>query len=738
MSHPANALAGSSSPYLRQHAHQPVAWRPWGPEAFAEARERDVPVLVSIGYAACHWCHVMAHESFDDPAIAEVMNAHFVNVKVDREERPDVDAVYMSATQALTGSGGWPMTVVTTPDGRPWFAGTYFPPEDRFGMPSFRRLLDALRDAWQERRDEVVRSAGEITERLRQMSAGMSGPTAGGAAATTALAALARHYDQAHGGFGGAPKFPPHSALRWLLERPSGAVTPPPLPADAGAGAAASPPDHPTSAQPDAATMLHHTLRRMTDGGIHDQLLGGFARYAVDERWAVPHFEKMLYDNAQLLPLLARAGARFSDARLSLAAEGVVRWALDGMRLDGVTFAASQDADSEGEEGRFATFTPRDLERALDDPDDRRFAAALFGIDEVGQFEGRSVPAYRGLEHPAVRSALGLDADDPARVAAREERVREALVAIRRQRVPPATDDKVITSWNALMVRGLVEAAPWLPGPLAAEARAAAVACADAVWDRAWDGSRLHHLAAAPLAPAASDDPASRAAAPAPAPALLEDAAAYGLAALALHRATGMTRFLVRALALADVIERDFGDGAGGFYTTPHDGEALVVRPRSTLDGPTPSEYGLAAELLAWVAAWTDDRERAARARSALRGIEPLAERAPTAIASLLGVRERLEAAPVEVIVAGPAADATTQALLAYADRDAPDHALVGLVSEDTALATRIPWFEGRAAERATAFVCFAGSCRMPVHAPDALVRQLDEVRAEVGAASRP
>ena len=731
MSHPANTLAGSSSPYLRQHAHQPVAWRPWGPDAFAEARERNVPVLVSIGYAACHWCHVMAHESFDDPAIAEVMNAHFVNVKVDREQRPDVDAVYMSATQALTGSGGWPMTVVTTPDGRPWFAGTYFPPEDRFGMPSFRRLLEALRAAWQERHDEVVRSAAEITERLGRMSAGLVGPMPGGAASATALAVLARHYDAEHGGFGGAPKFPPHSALRWLLERSDRSATASPAPAEASAPV--EPRGRSTVTAHDAATMVHHTLRSMTDAGIHDQLLGGFARYAVDERWAVPHFEKMLYDNAQLLPLLARAGARFGDARLSLAAEGVVRWALETMRLDGVTFAASQDADSEGEEGRFATFTPRDLEGVLDDPDERRFAAALFGIEEVGQLEGRSVPAYRGLDHPAVRLALGPDALDPARAAAREERVRAVLVAVRRERVPPATDDKVITSWNALMVRGLVEAAPWLPGRFAAEARAAAVACADAVWDRAWDGTRLRHLASA-----ADAESRSGAMVPGAGPALLEDAAAYGLAALALHRATGMARFLDRAFALADVVERDFADGEGGFYTTPHDGEALVVRPRSTLDGPTPSEYGLAAELLTSVAAWTDDRERAARARSALRGIEPLAERAPTAIASLLGVSERLEAAPVEVIVAGPAADATTQALLACADRDGPDHALVGLVPEDAVLAAPVPWFEGRAVEQPTAFVCFAGSCRVPVHARDALVRQLEEARAEVGAAPRP
>jgi len=709
----ANRLGDAASPYLRQHAHQPVAWQPWGEAAFAEARDRDVPVLVSVGYAACHWCHVMAHESFDDPAIAALMNAHFVNVKVDREERPDVDAVYMSAVQALTGSGGWPMTVVTTPDGRPWFAGTYFPPDDRYGRPGFGRLLQALHDAWRERREEVVRSAAEITERLGQLAAGLRGPEPGSASAAAALEALRGSFDREHGGFGGAPKFPPHTTLRWLLEHPG----------DAADG------------EPSPAAMLHHTLRRMTDGGIHDQLLGGFARYAVDERWVVPHFEKMLYDNALLLPVLARTGARSGDERLAEAAHGVVRWALDVMRLDGVTFAASQDADSEGEEGRFATFTPRDLEASLPDPADRALAAALFGIDEVGQLEGRSVPVWRGLDGAAVVAALGPDALDGRRTEARVARLREALIAIRRQRLPPAVDDKVVTSWNALMVRGLVEAAPWLPPELARAARAAAEACADVLWSRAWDGTGLRHLA---NANGPARDGASAPDVP-PAAALLEDAAAYGLAALALHRACGAERFLARAFVMADVIERDFADGEGGFFTTPHYGEPLVVRPRSTFDGPTPSEYGLAAELLAWVAAWTDDAARAQRARAVLQGVEPLAQRAPTAVASLLGVRERLEATAVEVIVAGRPDDPATRALLEVADREAPDHALVGQVpSEDRALAALVPWFAERDAERATVFVCRAGSCRLPVHDPAALVEQLEEARREAGSAPRP
>ncbi len=713
----ANALADAASPYLRQHAHQPVAWQPWGDAAFAEARERDVPVLVSIGYAACHWCHVMAHESFDDPAIAEVMNAHFVNVKVDREERPDVDAVYMSAVQALTGSGGWPMTVVTTPDGRPWFAGTYFPPDDRHGRPGFGRLLTALHGAWRDRRDEVVRSASEITEHLGKLAGGLDGAPPDDDIAAVALAALRAGFDARHGGFGGAPKFPPHTALRWLLERPAEAEH---GPLSAGA-------------------MVHHTLRRMTDGGIHDQLLGGFARYAVDDAWVVPHFEKMLYDNALLLPLLARTGARTADERLLGAAAGVVGWALDTMRLDGVTFASSQDADSEGEEGRFATFTPADLEAALADPADRALAAALFGIDEVGQLEGRSVPIWLGLEHPSAVAALGPDAGDPVRTPARVAHVREALVAQRRQRVPPAIDDKVVTSWNALMVRGLVEAAPWLPAPLAAAARAAAEACADALWSRAWDGRSLRHLATArdgAQRPAGDDDDGPTVPAAA---ALLEDAAAYGLAALALHRAVGAERFLERALLMADVVERDFADGEGGYFTTPHFGETLVVRPRSTFDGPTPSEYGLAAELLAWVAAWTGDGQRAERAGRVLRGIEPLAQRSPSAIASLLSVRERLEATPVEVIGAGPPDDPVTRRLLEVADREAPDHALVGRVpAEAGALLTRIPWFAERRAARPTAYVCRAGSCRLPVHDEGSLVEQLVDARLEAASAPRP
>ena len=703
MAQHANRLAHSASPYLRQHAHQTVDWYPWGEEALAAARERDVPLLISIGYAACHWCHVMSHESFDDPATAARMNASFVSVKVDREERPDIDAVYMSAVQALTGSGGWPMTVVATPDGRPWFAGTYFPPSDRHGLPGFPRLLDALADAWRERRDEVVASAAQITEHLGTLATPLRGDHASPGADEAALAALRRSFDDAHGGFGGAPKFPPHTALRWLLEG-----------VDGGTGG------------PSGAHMAHHTLRRMTDGGLHDQFLGGFARYSVDERWAVPHFEKMLYDNALLLPLLARGAARWDDDRLGVAARGVLRWALDDMRPDGIAFAASLDADSEGEEGRFATFTPAEIAPALSDPDDRALAQAIYGIDEVGRFEGRSVPVWNGLDHPRVAPLLAALGSDPPEVHARLERVRAALTALRRERVQPALDDKVVTSWNAWMVRGLSEAAPWLDERGAARAREAALDCADALWERAWDGRRLHHLA-----PAAADAPRG--------PALLEDAASYALAALALHRDSGEPRFLARALTLTDVVERDYGDGAGGFFTTAHDAEALVVRPRSTLDGPTPSEYGMVAELLAWVAAWTGDEERAARARTLAGSAVALAERAPSAVASLLGARRRLDAPPVEVLVAGPAGARETDDLLRVAAREAPDHAVVGRVPADgDPLHEVVPWFAGRPSDRPSAYVCRSGTCLRPVHDAGALADALRALRIELGTAPRP
>jgi uncharacterized protein len=697
--HP-NRLAQSSSPYLRQHQHNPVDWFPWGDEAFAEARRRDVPVLVSVGYAACHWCHVMAHESFEDPDIAAVMNEHFVNVKVDREERPDVDAVYMQAVQALTGSGGWPMTVVTTPDGEPWFGGTYFPPADRFGRPGFRRVLEALARTWRERRSEVLSSAREITSHVGRIAHGLGdGAPPSAETARAALATLRTQEDRAFGGFGAAPKFPPHTALRWLLE-------------DA--------PDDGTS--PTALEMAHRTLRRMVDGGIYDQLAGGFARYSVDATWTVPHFEKMLYDNALLLPVLARAVAATGDERLREALERTVEWMLRDLRLGDGTFASAYDADSEGEEGRFYTWTLDDLTAALPDPDDAALAAARYGVDAAGQLEGRSVLTHRGLDHPNVDTALGRalgdgggdDSGDPidqARAHERLEQLRRTLLEARERRPWPALDDKVVTSWNALAIRGLVEAAPELTDPQAA--RDAAERAADLVWERAWDGDALRHLAPAEGAREAV--------------ALLDDAAQFGLASLTLHRATGHHRHLERALLLADVVVDDFADPAGGFFTRRRRDTPLVVQPKSVLDGPTPSEHGAAAELLAWIAAWTGEARYREHAERALRGAAEVAPRHPTAIASMLSAMARLEAPPREVVVAGDPGDPGAEALHACALTLAPRHALVGMVPDDDTLRERIPHFRARAPRdgNALAFACEAGVCHAPTDDPDALATSL-------------
>ena len=431
-----NRLADATSPYLLQHSENPVEWLPWGEEAFELARQRDLPVLLSIGYAACHWCHVMAHESFEDERVAAFMNERFVCVKVDREERPDVDAVYMNAVQAMTGAGGWPLTVVVTPDGAPFFGGTYFPPQPRWGQPSFRQVLEGISRAWRERREEVEEAARGLHEQLRALEAPLSpssgapagtvaAPTDPEAAAGQALRALAATFDAERGGFGGAPKFPPHGALRFLLARPE---------------------EH-------ALAMATATLDAMADGGIHDQLGGGFARYSVDARWDVPHFEKMLYDNAQLLQLYAEGYRRTGRARFAAVAEGIVSWLARELRSPEGALYSSLDADSEGEEGRFYTWTEEEVEAACGA--DAAVALRHFGVRTPGPFEGRNV--LRVAEPlPAAAAALKLD---PEEAGTRLERARRALAAARERRPRPSLDDKALASWNGLALVGLADAA---------------------------------------------------------------------------------------------------------------------------------------------------------------------------------------------------------------------------------------------------------------------------------------
>jgi len=689
----AHRLADSTSVYLRLHAHQPVAWWPWGDAALAEARARDVPVLLSVGYATCHWCHVMARESFDDPEVGALMNDGFVSVKVDREARPDVDAVYMAALQMLTGSGGWPMTLALTPDGRPWYAGTYYPPDDRFGRPSFRRVLAALRNAWLERRDEVERAADEIVAALARLEGGAPRRVATAAPMAAApdtrpsvrlaeaeplvLQALQATYDAARGGFGDAPKFPPHAALRWL-ER---------VPGDA------------------AATMRHRTLRAIVDGGVTDQLGGALHRYAVDGAWAVPHFEVMLVDQAQMLPRLARAAAETGDARLAWGAAAMLEALERDLRRDDGLFATGLDAEAGGVEGAFHAWIPEELARALPEGEDAEVAARLFGVTPSGPLEGRSVLAWNGDDDGG---SDGIGAEGVASLRTR-------LLRARADRAHPRRDDPAITAYVGLMLRGLLEAADHLPPTGGARARALALEAADVLWARAWDGRRLRRLVDAP-----PSDPDHGIA-------LLDDQVHVGLACLALHQATGDRRHLARALDLAEAVMADYALPDGGFVTVPSDAAVPLVRARDGLDGATPAAEPAAALLLAQASAWTERNDWRTAAEAALAGVAALARTAPTAAVSALVAARALREPPHQVSVVGPADDPRTVALLATARAHPGGACVLRSDGPEDAWVERIPWLTDRGAvgDLPTAYACAAGTCRLPVHAADDLVREL-------------
>ncbi len=692
----AHRLAGADSVYLRLHAHQPVAWWPWGDAAFEEARSRDVPVLLSVGYATCHWCHVMARESFDDPAIARLMNDGFVPVKVDREARPDVDAVYMAALQALTGGGGWPMTLALTPAGEPWFAGTYYPPTDRPGMPSFGRVLAALSVAWRDRRDEVARAAVEVRAALTSLERGAATagrprpPTARARAATAVdgdalddrpsahladvegrvLQQLEATFDAEHGGFGGAPKFPPHAALRWL--ETSGGAT--------------------------ADRLRHRTLRAIVDGGVTDQLGGALHRYAVDAAWAVPHFEVMLVDQAQMLPRLARAAAETGDARLAWGARAMLE-ALerDLGRADGL-FATGLDAEAAGVEGAFHTWSPAEVAEVLGDPALVDLARESFAVREPGNLDGRSVLAWRG------------DPEDE-RVGV----VRAALLEARSRRPAPRRDEPAITAYVGMMVEGLASAARWFPTTYADRALDLATRAADAVWAAAWDGRRVRRAIDA------------RVGSPEAEVALLDDQARLGLGLWSLHRATAEPRHLARALDLADAIAGDFALPGGGFATVPLDRPAPLVRARDTLDGAVPAAEGVAAELLARAAIATGRDDLRDRAEAALEAAASVGGLSPTAVISALFAARVLRGPAVQVAVVGAAEDARTVELLATARRLAPDACIVRSDGPEDPQVERLPWLAGREALAAgpTAYACAAGVCRLPVTAAEALATEL-------------
>lgn len=616
----ANRLAGETSPYLLQHADNPVDWWPWCPEAFEEARRRDVPVLLSVGYAACHWCHVMARESFEDVATAEVVNAHFVAVKVDREERPDVDAVYMEAVQAATGHGGWPMTVFLTPGAEPFYFGTYFPPAPRHGMPAFRQVLEGVRAAWRDRREEVADVASRITRDLseRAIGVGEGEPSPPGAEEMgAALLGLTREFDAARAGFGGAPKFPPSMVLEFLLRH------------------------HARTGSEGALQMAEATCEAMARGGIYDQLGGGFARYSVDAGWVVPHFEKMLYDNA----LLCRVYAHLWRSTGSGLARRVALETADFMVGELATgeggFASALDADSDDEkgdhvEGAYYVWTPSQLTEVLG-PEEAELAAAAFGVTSEGTFEGGTSV----LQLPAPSQLP--DGESPLADAGWLDSVRRRLLAARETRPRPARDDKVVTAWNGLAIAALAETGAYFGrADLVDAARRAARLLADLHTRE--EGRRLVR--------------ASRHGAAGASAGVLEDYADVSEGYLALYAVTGETEWLERAGALLETVLSRFASDDGTLYDTADDAERLIRRPQDPTDNAVPSGWNAAAGALLSYAAYTGDgRHRDAAARS-LGVVRALASRAPRFIGWGLAVGEALLDGPREVAIVGPASDA--------------------------------------------------------------------------------
>ncbi|MFE4546420.1 thioredoxin domain-containing protein [Streptomyces sp. NPDC056785] len=667
-----NRLAGVTSPYLLQHADNPVHWWPWEPEAFEEARRRDVPVLLSVGYSACHWCHVMAHESFEDEATAAYLNEHFVSIKVDREERPDVDAVYMEAVQAATGQGGWPMTVFLTPEAEPFYFGTYFPPAPRHGMPGFRQVLEGVHGAWSERREEVAEVAEKIVRDLAGREMGFGDDRVPGEEELAgALLGLTREYDAARGGFGGAPKFPPSMVVEFLLRH------------------------HARTGSEGALQMARDTCERMARGGIYDQLGGGFARYSVDREWVVPHFEKMLYDNA----LLCRVYAHLWRATGSELARRVALETADFMVRELRTaeggFASALDADSDDGSGRhvegaYYVWTPAQLREVLGD--DAEPAARYFGVTEEGTFEeGSSV-----LQLPQQEGVF-----DGERMA----EARRLLLAARSERPAPGRDDKVVAAWNGLAVAALAETGAYFDRPDLVEA---AIGAADLL-------VRLHMDDRARLTRTSRDGRAGANAG------VLEDYADVAEGFLALAAVTGEGVWLEFAGFLLDHVLAQFTDPeSGALYDTASDAEQLIRRPQDPTDNATPSGWNAAAGALLSYAAHTGSEPHRAAAERALGVVKALGPRAPRFVGWGLAVAEALLDGPREVAVVGPADHSMTQALHRTALLGTAPGAVVAVGaagSDELPLLVDRPLVDGEPA----AYVCRDFTCDAPTTDPGRL-----------------
>ncbi|KAA0023906.1 thioredoxin domain-containing protein [Antrihabitans cavernicola] len=659
-----NALREATSPYLRQHADNPVHWQQWSPDALAWARERDVPILLSVGYAACHWCHVMAHESFEDDATAALMNENYVCIKVDREERPDIDAVYMNATVAMTGQGGWPMTCFLTPDAEPFYCGTYYPKTPRGGMPSFTQLLDAIAETWRNRRDEVATASAAIVAELRS---GATLPDVdveiGAPLLDDAVAAVLRDEDVARGGFGSAPKFPPSALLEGLLrsyERTGDTAT---------------------------IAAVERAASAMARGGIYDQLRGGFARYSVDASWVVPHFEKMLYDNALLLRSYAHLARRTGSVSATRIATETAQFLLTDLITEQFGFASALDADTDGVEGLTYAWTPTELIAALG-PDDGAWAAELFAVTTAGTFE-----------HGTSVLQLPVDPDDDARF----RRVRSVLREERARRPQPARDDKVVTAWNGMAITALAEAGAGLDVP---EWISAAESTARFLLDEHLVDGRLRRASLGGVVGEAAG--------------VLEDYAWLATGLLTLHQATGAVEWLDAAQSILDTATEHFADpdSRGSWFDAADDAEALVARPRDPIDGATPAGASALAEALS-MAAGLGDPDRSARysdlAAATLARAGVILARAARSAGHWLAVAEAWQRGPMQIAVATESAD---DPLVRAVRELAPGGAVVVVgVPDSTPLLADRPLVGGAAA----AYVCRGFVCDRPVSTVDEL-----------------
>ncbi len=683
-----NRLGEETSPYLLQHRDNPVHWWPWGPEALAAAKAENKPILLSIGYAACHWCHVMAHESFENEGIAALMNDLYVNIKVDREERPEIDALYMQALHLLGEHGGWPLTMFLTPDGEPFWGGTYFPPADRYGRPGFPSVLKGIQQIWSESQDKVAKNVAALTQGLNAWAESSPGGMVSAAAMGEIAGKLLQAMDGKEGGLGGAPKFPNPPTLE-LLRRAYWR----------GEG-------------PSYQQAVALTLEKMSQGGIYDHLGGGYARYAVDAIWLVPHFEKMLYDNGQILELLASAHAVEPRLLFKQRAEETVGWLLQEMPAaaeePGTTkngqpqdprvaaFAASFDADSEGEEGLFYLWTPESL-RALLSEDEAQVIEAAYGVTPDGNFEGQTILNRR-------HAGADLDADEEARLAP----LRQRLYAGRAERIWPGWDDKVLADWNGMMIAGLVQAGTVFARP---EWLAAAEAALFFFRDQVMEGGRLHH---------------SWRRGQAKHQATLDDHAHLARAALLLHEATGGEEALALAQDLVALAITHYEDTeVGGFYVAAADAEALLVRAKSVQDSAVPSGNGVMVEVLARLFYLTGDpahRERAERTAAAFTG-EIARNFFP--LATLLNAAEFLERA-VQVAIVGVRGEAETDALVATAFQAGNPWLVLQVVGPNEALPSGHPATGKTAVEgRPSAYVCHGSECSLPITEPALLAAAL-------------